>query len=192
MARTTFETPGRTRSEIKSEVESDGDRLASPADDNEQLLSIFSPACAYFEAQGLNHMDAQDLATETCLRWLAQWHLGRPACRAWLHRVEHNLLIDHFRRHGREQLLLESYAGDLSPGTEERHRAIELCEEILAALSPTEREILLGHYVEGLKVKELAGLLRLSVNCVKQRLHRARERFHTQILSPLGPIRRAP
>ncbi len=183
MARTTFETPRRTRSEIRLGVDPGDDCQAAPADDNEQLLSIFSIACAYFEAHGLNHMDAQDLAVETCLRWLAQWDLGRPACRAWLHRVEHHLLIDHLRRHGREQLLLESYAGNLHPGTGESHMAKDCCEEILAALSPAEREILLGHYVEGLKVKELAGILGLSVNCVKQRLHRARERLHTRIVN---------
>lgn len=188
MARTTFETPRWTRSEIRSGVDTGDDCQAAPADDNEQLLSIFSTACAYFEAYGLNHMDAQDLAVETCLRWLAQWHLGRPACRAWLQRVERNLLMDHFRRHGREQRLLASYAEEIRPATGEGHRSKDSCEEILAALPPADREILLGHYVESLKVKELAGRLGLSVNCVKQRLHRAREHLHSQMVEVRSPL----
>lgn len=195
MDRTTVEKPGRTRSEIESGVKSNGDRRAVPADDNNQLQAIFSTACAYFEAHGLNHMDAQDLAAETCLRWLAQWQLGRPACPAWLRTVEHHLLMDHFRRCGREQRLLASYAGALRPVTDENHWSKELCEETLAALSPADREIVLSHYVEGLKVKEVAGRLGLSVNCVKQRLHRAREHLHAQLAevrSPSTRISRSP
>ena len=151
------------------------------ADNSELLLTICTSARGYFEAQGLNHMDAQDLAVETSLRWLIQVRQRRLACQAWLRHVSRNLLIDHCRRRGREERLLDAYAEALRSAAEENHpadgRCAELCKDTLPALPPEDREILLGHYFEGFKIKELASRLDLSPDCVKQRLHRARERL---------------
>ena len=158
------------------------DDRSAPTDGHEQFLTIFQRACSYFESQGIHHMDAQDLAVEAYLRWMAQVDQGRRACTAWFRQVTRNLLVDHCRRRGREQLLLESYAGELRSAAEENHWPEEWCVETLADLPPSDREILFGHYVEGLKVKELACRLVLSANCVKQRLHRARERLHSLLV----------
>lgn len=195
MDRTTLGPPAPMTNAAKSGVESNGDSRHSPAGGNENLLEVFSCARSYFEARGLNHMDAQDLAMESCLRWLAQLQLRHEplACAAWLRRVAGNLLIDHFRRRGREQLLLESYAGELRTAAEENHRPNEWWAETLAELPPADRDLLLGHYVEGFKVRELARRLELSADCVKQRLHRARQRLQDRLCeTPARPVRRAP
>ena len=182
MDRTQGNHPAWTSGPTEQGTASDrADRPAS-TEGHEQFFRVFPRACSYFESQGLNHMDAQDLAVDACLRWLAHVDCGQLACMAWFHRVTRNLLVDHCRRRGREQLLLESYAGELRSAAEENHWPEEWCVETLAGLPPDDREILLGHYVEGLKVKELARRLELSADCVKQRLHRARERLQARLV----------
>jgi RNA polymerase sigma factor (sigma-70 family) len=158
---------------------------------DEEVLKVLSLAGSYFEARGLNHMDAQDLAMETGLRWLAQLHNGRLVCKAWVYVVASNLLMDHFRNNGRQHRLLESYAAGVRSAGEEHRPQRDSWEETVIGLPPADQDLLLGHYVEGRNVKELAGNLKVSVSCVKERLHRARKRLHSRRANrPSAPPRK--
>jgi RNA polymerase sigma-70 factor (ECF subfamily) len=138
------------------------------------------------------HRDvAEDLMQEVFLR-LAQHARALAAdtrLGAWLFTVAHRLVVSWARARGvRAQL-----AGDLpaaDPATPERSplealadsRAQVALEEAFAALPPAYREVALLVGVEGMAPTEVAAILGLRADAVRQRLARAR----TQLAAALG------
>jgi RNA polymerase sigma factor (sigma-70 family) len=145
---------------------------------DEQVRKIHGQACCFFGARGLDHMQAQDLATETCLRWLVQTQ-ERPAAFAWIQMVEQNLLIDHLRRQQCQKRLLESYAIHVQCRAEEGrlNDSVRHMVDRLGDLSSSDRQILVDYYLNDVPIRELAQGLGSSINCAKQRLCRARPRL---------------
>jgi RNA polymerase sigma-70 factor (ECF subfamily) len=64
----------------------------------------------------------------------------------------------------------------------------ELLAAALAALDPIHREVILLRDIRGLHAPEAAAMLGISVDALKSRLHRARERLREQVL---GAARRS-
>lgn len=94
---------------------------------------------------------------------------------AWLHRLTVNACLDLVRRRRRRPVEVE-----LSPI---HHPAItdasvsvarrDLVEDVLRALDPDGRAIVVLHYYLGMPLPEVAATLRIPVGTVKSRLHRA-------------------
>ncbi|MBD3220309.1 sigma-70 family RNA polymerase sigma factor [bacterium] len=132
--------------------------------------------------------DAEDVTQEAFLRlWRTDPDVPDARIGAWLLRVVHNLCIDHARR----RRTVRTYLGqpdptalaDLAaephpaaPGAGEATGRIggEL-REAMAALTPETRSILLMHYEQGLKLREIAELIDANVSSLKVRIHRARK-----------------
>jgi RNA polymerase sigma-70 factor (ECF subfamily) len=94
---------------------------------------------------------------------------------AWLHRLTVNACLDLARRRRRRPVEVE-----LSPM---HHPAIsdasasvarrDLVEDVLRALDPDGRAIIVLHYYLGMPLPEVAATLRIPTGTVKSRLHRA-------------------
>jgi RNA polymerase sigma factor (sigma-70 family) len=150
---------------------------SGPCIDECSCSRIYGTSCQFFKSHGVNYMDAEDLAVEASLRWIKQVDAGEIASTAWFNLVCRNLLIDWFRQSQRHRRLLQAYA-ESAPHEEVREDVIVSFAEQVESLASLDQVILHAHYVEGRTSREIAEALSLSVDCVKQRLHRARARLN--------------
>jgi RNA polymerase sigma-70 factor (ECF subfamily) len=123
---------------------------------------------------------ARDLTADVFRRFLQATANGNGPnehLRAWLYRVAHNIVIDHYRRqqHQPSAPLEEKWASvDDDPG-----KAAELemqCEYVRAALrhlTADQQQIIVLKFLEGLTNHEIAEVTQKSVGSVKSLQHRA-------------------
>jgi len=105
--------------------------------------------------------------------------------RTWIYRITVNTAIDYKRRakkHEEKRADYDSAVNSLSTGETARDAA-ETREEmrsvaaLLEKLNPDQRACLVLKEVEGLKYREIADILKISVNTVRTRLKRARQKL---------------
>ena len=135
----------------------------------------------YCRLHTANRDDAEDLTQETFekfFRSLGQYqHCGKAA--NYLYTIAGNACRDLYKKP--RELSLEDISREM--GTEpERDDAQLLVALALAALPPELREAAVLFYIQGLKQREIAGLLHISLPLVKYRLGKARAKLQ-QILS---------
>jgi RNA polymerase sigma-70 factor (ECF subfamily) len=100
---------------------------------------------------------------------------------SWLFGIAHQKCIQRWRKEGREQLLLEEFAGtpsDFGDGPDElllRQEQEAEFMKLLQQLPPPQRSVLLLHYVEDFSLEEIAGITAAQPGTVKSRLHYARK-----------------
>ena len=105
----------------------------------------------------------------------------------WLYRVARNRIVDLFRIRTMESLELEDLLPSAGAGPEEefvRTALLEALERAIAELPPEQREVFIGHELEGRSFKEMAAATGVSVNTLLSRKRyavlRLRERLrHT-------------
>lgn len=132
---------------------------------------------------------ADDLTQETFLR--VHQHLGElkdpAALEGWLYRIATNVCHDRIRRREHREPALPLLGSDeggndavVEDGTLRPDQLLEQKEmsdcvlRFLAGLSPTHREVMLLHDLQGYTDPQIAQMLGLSLQNVKIRLHRAR------------------
>ena len=124
---------------------------------------------------------AEDLTGDVFMRMLAALpgyrSMGLPF-RAWLYRIAHNLLVDHFRKVGdREPLPLdvvehtEAGEDDLA-STVERNLLAERLHRALSKLDPSYREVVVLRFISGLSLREVALATDKTEAAVKSLQHR--------------------
>ena len=148
---------------------------------NEHRDRVFSRALYVLR----EHEDAEDVTQEAFLRL---WKSGDeiPADRAgfWLQRVVHKLCIDVTRRRKvvrthfglpdtdvATRLPAVQESADLSLDLDERQRRVL---DAMAALTPETRSVMMMHYFQGMKLREIADILGKTVAALKVQIHRAR------------------
>jgi RNA polymerase sigma factor (sigma-70 family) len=111
---------------------------------------------------------AEDVAAEACARALANWkRVGQLSYRnAWVLRVASNLAVDAIRRRTRE---LHIDVADVSEDDVALRLALGAA---LKALPRRQRETVMLRYLAGLKEREVADALGLSIGTVKSHVHR--------------------
>jgi RNA polymerase sigma-70 factor (ECF subfamily) len=147
--------------------------------------------------------DAEDVAQVTLValaRSLRDFR-GESSLTTWAYTVARNACTRQRRRGAQAPARLESLdAGTPTrPGAlqvadphEDPHRSLERAElrdalqRAIAALPPSQREVLVMRDVEGLPAKQVGEALRLSERAVKSRLHRARVALR-DMLAPHAP-----
>ena len=90
----------------------------------------------------------------------------------WLYRVARNRIIDLFRMRTMEPLELEDLLPSVSAGPDEeyaRTTLLEALEQAIADLPPDQREVFVGHELDGRSFKEMAATTGVSVNTLLSR-----------------------
>ncbi|MCA9972486.1 MAG: sigma-70 family RNA polymerase sigma factor, partial [Anaerolineales bacterium] len=120
-----------------------------------------------------NVHDAEDLTETVFLRgWQAigSYVVNGVPFRAWLYRIAHNCVVDHYRgRRPAEPLALYANLEDERPHLDDRVAVNEQMRRLVAAvrqLSPQHQHVLILRFVEGLSHDEVAGVLKRRVGAV--------------------------
>jgi RNA polymerase sigma-70 factor (ECF subfamily) len=138
-----------------------------------------------------NRADAEDIAEEVFLRMLEsitsfKWR-GYPFS-SWLFRIAHNLVVDHYRKRGRQKAdSLEDARGvalvsadidsqmDLKLSVQEVYKA-------MGALTKLQREVITLRFASGLSVLEAAQAMGKKENAVKALQHAAIKRLRALLV----------
>jgi len=123
---------------------------------------------------------AEDLTGDVFLRMLdalpSYRSVGLPF-RAWLYRIAHNLLVDHFRRanhHAPVALdFVEDRADGNDPSTATAHRLlVDRVKRALREVDIVQREVIILRFINGLSLQETALAIGKSEAAVKSLQHR--------------------
>jgi len=128
---------------------------------------------------------AEDLTSETFLRaWEAfkkssnphEQKIENPS--AFLYQIARNLVIDYYREKGRFQTISAEYVQIADPQIDLEEKAIARSDltTIRAALADIKddyREVIVWHYIDDLKIPEIAKIIDKSEGAVRVMLHRA-------------------
>jgi RNA polymerase sigma-70 factor (ECF subfamily) len=128
--------------------------------------------------------DAEDLTAQVFLKACEaiggyQW-TGRPF-EAWLYRIAHNAVADHFRtRH--EALPLHAAAGvraskESLEELAQRHLNAEALRRVLPQLTDDQQEVVILRFLEEYSVKEIAQIMDRQPGAVRTLQHRALARL---------------
>jgi RNA polymerase sigma factor (sigma-70 family) len=138
-------------------------------------------------------IEAQDVAQEAALQAFLGLHRLEDPARfgAWLHAIAANLARMALRRRRVVSLdmLLDGVAPVViwpqpQPSPEDIHAARELHDAIVAALgelSPAQREVAIGFFLEGYSYAELAELLGVPLSTIKGRLFKGRRQLQATL-----------
>lgn len=133
---------------------------------------------------------ARDLTTDVFRRFLQAMANGNgpnDQLRAWLYRVAHNIVVDHYRRqeHRQAQPLEESLVSrEAAPDAMTEHRL--QCEGVrlaLIQLTADQQEIIALKFLEGMTNEEAAQITGRSVGAVKALQHRALAALRRHLVS---------
>lgn len=124
--------------------------------------------------------DAEDLTELVFLKaWenLAGYRARSVGFRAWLYRIAHNALIDHYRARQESDPLDENDSiQDVRTDAEERLVADEDLDRLtrtIVKLEPDHQHVLVLRFIEGFKPGEVANILNQSEGAVRVMQHRA-------------------
>jgi RNA polymerase sigma-70 factor, ECF subfamily len=143
--------------------------------------------------------DAEDIAQDVFVRLYLSLDKLRDAAQfeAWMYRLIANAAIDYLRRHKRARIRVsdlsdeqvftveKTLAIDHARGREQQRDLRESVDRMLSLLSSEARTLLVLKEVEGLSIRELSEVFRISEDAVKVRLFRARQRI-LRAMSPKG------
>lgn len=107
---------------------------------------------------------------------------GRADVVTWLCGIARHKLADHYRRLEREErrhqrLVVREIPGEALPDPSISSDERDAIERVLRGLPGMQRAALIFHYLDGLNVHEIAGLLGRSDTAVESLLARARDSF---------------
>ena len=130
--------------------------------------------------------DAEDVAAETFARVLKRLDNFRwkgAGFEAWIFRIAYNLIVDQYRGTGREELVEPREQAD-EDGPESAYARSEVASELnemMATLSPDQREVLLLRFAAGLGTDEICHIMGRNANAIRQLQFRALETLRGQI-----------
>ena len=148
-------------------------------EDVEQLYrDQFRPVYNYLYFRLLNHATAEDLLADVFVRVVRSRETFDPAKatpEAWLWRIARNRLFDHFRSMRKvdniEQVSEARFA--VTDDYEGLDDTAQQARQLLAVLSPEDRELVYLKYWQEMPNKQIAELLDLNASTVSTRLSRA-------------------
>lgn len=188
--------------------------LGEAGEDGEALLfrKYRRRLCRYFETRGFEQEEAQDLTQETFLRVYrgeAEF-LNRAQLEGWLFEIAHNVARNAWRgRNALKRAALEiSLNEPEADGTTPRERpdpafldgeadALTVAitheqrtrlREALEELPEQMRHCVRFRLVSGLKYREIALVMKISIETVKSHLYQAKKRLKERLEPLFGPI----
>lgn len=137
--------------------------------DGEAIGALYDVHCQavflYFKARLGHQQTAEDLTGEVFRRMLTalpQYRSIDLPFRAWLFRIAHNLLVDHYRREsGHTTVPLKEAENaseeEIDPASVvEQKLSMEHAYRALSELEPSQRDVLALRFLSGLSLKETA------------------------------------
>lgn len=153
-------------------------RQGNPAAFEALFHRYHAPLVRYLQQRTADPDDARDLAQEVFIRVWRRRQFLQPdrALAAYLYRIAANLLVDYQRRQTAQARLMARYREVAETTTPPRDEEMDLQQELNAALGmlpqPWQTVFLLSRE-NGLKNREIAELLGISVKTVENRMTRA-------------------
>ena len=121
---------------------------------------------------------AEDLTAETFLAAVTASQAGCDVNVPWLIGTARHKLVDHWRRAGRNQQLLEELWEGTEPHADSNEPVDALhVRDVLLGLLPHHRAVLTLRYLDGLPVDQVATLLERSVHATESLLMRAKTAY---------------
>jgi RNA polymerase sigma-70 factor (ECF subfamily) len=111
------------------------------------------------------------------------------AQRGWLFQIARNLVLDH-QRTGRRRPRVETLV-DIATRPASQDTGVEV-NEALAGLSDVDRDVFLLREVAGLGYEDIASACGITVDAVRNRIHRARLQLRDRLSAPIAARRGAP
>lgn len=138
--------------------------------------------------------DAEDVAAETfarVLRRLNRFRWRGAGFEAWIFRIAYNLIVDHYRESGREELTDEEDNESYEVTPEDVYFQTESASElskVMSTLSSDQREVLLLRFVAGLDTDEICHVMGRNPNAIRQLQFRALETMRQRIHEEVGHV----
>lgn len=140
-----------------------------------------------------NQQDAEDLTETVFLKaWqgLANYKVESAPFTAWLYRIAHNTVVDHYRtRKNTESLADHPYLLDKQESVEAQvflQTEVRKLRAILQEMTPIHQEVLVLRFINGLSPAETAAVLEKSNGAIRVLQHRALKEL--QALMTVGDI----
>lgn len=164
---------------------------SGPSPLEEEVVALFtqfrSPLHRYISSLGLMTADGEEVIQEVFLALYQHLRMGKPRSnlRGWIFRVGHNLALKQrtrlglrSRTHCGEEAALEARAPEADP--EEQLVRLQRQERLLAVVRdlPETDRCCLTLRAEGLRYREIAGVLGISLGGVSLSLARSLARLH--------------
>lgn len=152
-------------------------------------VALYDPVARFVARRVGRGHEAEDIVARVfhrVLEHLADFDSRRGSPRMFVIAIARNLVIDHLRA-SRQEEPIEDLAGVIA--SEEtsaldalvRDEELQMLREALHGLDPGAREVLVLRYGDGLKHQEIAELLGVRVDAVKQRASRALRELRTRV-----------
>jgi RNA polymerase sigma factor (sigma-70 family) len=161
-------------------LRTDAEAIAASLAEPRAFVAVFDrhfDAIHHYLRRRVGNEIADELASETfaqAFEHRKDYDARRPDARPWLYGIAHNLLRHHYRD---EERALRAYARSLDRDASEAPNVPgSQIAELLADLSPGERDVLLLVAWAELEYAEVADALGIPVGTVRSRLNRARAR----------------
>lgn len=149
-----------------------------------EIYDIYSPGLYRYAMRLMGDPDlAEECVAETFSRFLTALKAKkgpRDYIQAYLYRVAHNWIVDHYRHQPMTEELAEEHP-DGSPDPEsaaERNIEDAQLRKAIRKLTPEQQQVILLKFVEELDNEEVARVLNKPVGAVKSLQHRALSRLH--------------
>jgi RNA polymerase sigma-70 factor (ECF subfamily) len=167
--------------------------------DFQEIYTEFQPRILQYLSRMMDPAEAEDVAQEVFekVNRSLDGFKGRSKLSTWIYRIATNTAIDRLRsasfKHSSQQTELEEttetkakndWTGQAQTSTDQkiiRREMSECVREFIDRLPPDYSAILILSEIEGFKNKEIAEILKISLENAKIRLHRARARLKKEL-----------
>ena len=135
-----------------------------------------------------NMRDVEDITQEAFLRmWLQaeRFEPGKSKLTTWLHRIIHNLCVDHLRKFGRIELKNEfedRVSDDANNNTRDIDARLVLLQAELMNLPENQRSALCLCHFQNFSNAEAADIMNISVKALESNLARARRTLRQKLV----------
>ena len=158
-----------------------------------QIYDLYSPELYRYAVRLLGDpCTAEDCVAETFSRFLKAVRAKRGPkdyLKAYLYRIAHNWIADHYRRAPDLAELKETFPDpDNAPEVEAGRRLRQAhMRQALGQLTPDQQQVIALKYLEGWKNEEIAKAVKKPVGAVKSLQHRALARLRKHLETPEKP-----
>jgi len=168
------------------------ERATQASDVVEQLGANHRAFLAFVERRVGSRALAEDILQDAFVRGVERADQVRDeeSIRAWFYRLLRNAVIDHQRRHGASDRMLDAFAKELesaeSPPPDVVDVVCKCVAELATTLKPEHREALERIEIDGVAVKDYGAEIGITANNAGVRVFRARQALREQVKRACG------